>query len=76
MRSKEYYEKKFNDNNEVCELEEVVCPYCFQAQDDEPSAYGLERNGDREEIKCHHCDETFTAKAHVEISVYTSRKKK
>jgi len=72
-RSKEYYEKKFNENKEVSGIEEVICPYCFLAQYDEPSAFCLERDRDREDIECEHCKEKFRAEAHVEVTIYTKR---
>jgi DNA-directed RNA polymerase subunit RPC12/RpoP len=74
MRSKEYYEKRFEKDNEVSELEEVVCPYCFLAQDDEPSVFCLERDRDREDIECEHCKEKFRAEAEVQTTIKTTRK--
>jgi DNA-directed RNA polymerase subunit RPC12/RpoP len=73
MRSKEYYEKKLQKDGNLCVYEEIVCPHCFQ-RDDDPMAFSLEDDGDTEdEVECRHCTQLFDIKVKVE-KTYTTTK--
>lgn len=73
MRSKEYYEKKLQKDGCLCEYEEIVCPHCFN-RDDDPMSFSLEDDGDTEdEVECVHCRKLFDIKVKVE-KTYTTTK--
>ena len=73
MRSKEYYEKKLEADGCVEEFEAIICPHCFQKEDD-PRSLPLDDDGDEEEnFMCQSCGEMMDIKVRVE-KTYTTTK--
>jgi len=73
MRSKEYYEKKLEANGCVEEYEAIICPHCFQKEDD-PRSLSLDDDGDEEnDFICQGCGKLMDIKVHVE-KTYTTTK--
>lgn len=75
MRSKEHYEKKLKENGDIREYASVICPYCFGEQDDISGCYDLDRDGDKDNVTCEHCDEIFETKVEIETTYITKKRK-
>ena len=72
MRSKEYYEKRLQTYGCIEEPEAIICPHCFQ-KDDDPMAFALDDDGDEEEeVACEHCKKNFDIKVKIE-KTYTTK---
>ena len=73
MRSKEHYEKRMKTYGCVEEYEDIICPHCFQKEED-PTAFILDDDRDTEEnVECQHCKQMFDIKVKVE-KTYTTTK--
>lgn len=73
MRTKDYYEKKIAAYGNISEYESIICPHCFEVEDD-PMAFSLDDDGDFEEdVVCEKCGQKFDIKVRVE-KTYTTKK--
>lgn len=69
----EFYKKTLEKEGFVLEVEAIVCPHCFQ-KDNEPADLDLDDDGDEEEcVNCEHCGKDFSVKVRVE-KTYTTKK--
>ena len=73
MRTPEYYERFAQEDGSTFLESEMVCPYCYQEQQDLFDISGAYEDGDGETI-CQYCEKEFEFDTRVEITWSTYRK--
>lgn len=74
MRSKEFYEKRLK-NGKISEYAAIICPHCFE-QEDDPMQFSLDDDGDEEtDIECEKCGKLMDIKVQVEKTYTTTQVK-